>query len=158
MSGPFYWLPGAANLPAVNIYHQTEHSKVPLTTLQHCLAPRTTEFFSKIITNMLSFLSYPECKHLERSPINRIYICCFLVTKLCLTLCDPVDCSMPGSTCPSLSPRVCSTSCPLSRWCSLTISSSATFSFCLQSFPASESFPMSWLFANLHTPHFVFVS
>ena len=43
--------------------------------------------------------------------------------------------------CPSLSPRVCSNSHPLSQWCYLTISSSATlFSFCLQSFPASESF------------------
>ena len=37
-------------------------------------------------------------------------------------------------SCPSLSPRVCSNSCPLSRWCHPTISFSATpFSFCLQS-------------------------
>ena len=51
--------------------------------------------------------------------------------------------------CPSLSPRVCSGSCPLSWWCSLTISSSAAFfSFCLQSFPESRSFPMSQLFAS----------
>ena len=43
--------------------------------------------------------------------------------------------------CPSLSPRVCSNSCPLSWWCYTTISSSAaTFSFDLPSFPASESF------------------
>ena len=46
---------------------------------------------------------------------------------------------------PSLSPRVCSSSCSLSRWCYLTISSSAArFSFCLPSFPASGSFPMSF--------------
>ena len=51
--------------------------------------------------------------------------------------------------CPSLSPEVCSNSCPLSQWCYLTISSSAApFSFCLQSFPASGSFPMSWLFTS----------
>ena len=51
--------------------------------------------------------------------------------------------------CPRLSPRVCSDSCLLSQWCYLTISSSAApFSFCLQSFPASESFLMSWLFAS----------
>ena len=44
---------------------------------------------------------------------------------------------------------VCSNSCPLSQWCYLTISSSAIpFSFWLQSFPASESFPMSQLFAS----------
>ena len=49
--------------------------------------------------------------------------------------------------CPPLSPRVCSDSCPLSQWCYLTILSIATFLFfCLQSFPASVSFPMSWLF------------
>ena len=49
--------------------------------------------------------------------------------------------------CPSLSSRVCSNSCPLSWWCDLTISSSASpFSFCLQSFPASTSFPVSQLF------------
>ena len=51
--------------------------------------------------------------------------------------------------CPSLSPRVFSDSCPLSRWCYITISSSAaSFSFCLQSFPTSWSFPMSWFFAS----------
>ena len=50
--------------------------------------------------------------------------------------------------CPSLSPRICSNSCLLSWWCHLTISSSAApFSCCLQSFPASGYFPMSWLFA-----------
>ena len=50
--------------------------------------------------------------------------------------------------CPSPSPRVYSNSCPLSRWCHPTISSSASpFSFCLQFFPESGSFPMSWLFA-----------
>ena len=43
--------------------------------------------------------------------------------------------------CPPLSPRVSSNSCPLSQWCYLNISSFAiSFSSCLQSFPASESF------------------
>ena len=47
---------------------------------------------------------------------------------------------------PLVSPRVCSNSCPSSQWCCITISSSATLlSFCFQSFPASGSFPMSWL-------------
>ena len=51
--------------------------------------------------------------------------------------------------CPSLSPRVCSNSCPLSQWCHPTISSSVTpFSSCPQSFPASESFPMGQLFIS----------
>ena len=52
--------------------------------------------------------------------------------------------------CPSLSPRVCPSLCPLSRWCSPTISSSAAFfSFCLhQSFLESGFFPVSQLFIS----------
>ena len=51
--------------------------------------------------------------------------------------------------CPSPSPGVCTNSCPLSRWYHPTISSSVIpFSSCLQSFPASGSFPMSWLFTS----------
>ena len=46
--------------------------------------------------------------------------------------------------CLPLSPGVFSNSCPLSWWCYLSTSSSlAPFSSCLQSFPASGSFPMS---------------
>ena len=46
--------------------------------------------------------------------------------------------------CLSLSPRVCSDSCPLSQWCHPTISSSVVpFSSCPQSFPASGSLPPS---------------
>ena len=51
--------------------------------------------------------------------------------------------------CPSPTPRACSNSCPLCQWCYATISSSVVpFSSHLQSFPASGSFPMSWLFAS----------
>ena len=53
--------------------------------------------------------------------------------------------------CLSLSPWVCSKSCPLRRWCHhhpSTLSSVAPFSSCPQSFPASKSFPVSHLFAS----------
>ena len=51
--------------------------------------------------------------------------------------------------CPLLSLRVCLKLCSSNRWCYLTISSfTALFSSCPQSFPASESFPKSWLFAS----------
>ena len=50
--------------------------------------------------------------------------------------------------CPSPSPGVHSNSCPSSQWCHPAISSSVIpFSSCPQSLPASESFPMSQLFA-----------
>ena len=51
--------------------------------------------------------------------------------------------------CPSLSPGVCSNLCPLSWWRHSTISSSVVaFSSCLQSYPASGSFPMSQFLAS----------
>ena len=50
---------------------------------------------------------------------------------------------------PSPTPGIYSNSCPLSRWCHPTISSSVIpFSSCLQSFPASGSFPMSHFFTS----------
>ena len=50
--------------------------------------------------------------------------------------------------CPLPSPSVCSNSCPLSQWYHPAISSSTVPFSCLQYFPASESFLMSWLFAS----------
>ena len=96
---------------------------------------------------------------------------CFWTVELEKTLVSPLDYSTPGfpvltlkivmimltprsgSWCKFhhifLPPRVCSNSCPLSQWCYLTMSSSVTlFSSCPQSFPASGSFPNSWLFPS----------
>ena len=51
--------------------------------------------------------------------------------------------------CPSPTPGIYPNSCPSSRWCHPTISSSVfPFSSCPQSLPASGSFPMSQLFAS----------
>ena len=51
--------------------------------------------------------------------------------------------------CPSLSPRVPPSSCPLSRWyCPTTSSSTIPLSFCLQSSQHQGFFPMSWLFIS----------
>ena len=52
----------------------------------------------------------------ERSTTSQHLPHCSAVAKLGLTLCDPVNIRLP---CPSLSPGVCSDSCPLSRWCHL---------------------------------------
>ena len=65
--------------------------------------------------------------------------------KLCPTICNPMDCSMPGFPVLHYLPE---NSCPLSLWYHPTIpSSDIPFSFCLQSFPDSGSFPMSRCFA-----------
>ena len=51
--------------------------------------------------------------------------------------------------CTPLTLGVCSNSCPLSKWGYLALSTSAvSFSFCIQSFPASGSFPMSQLYPS----------
>ena len=73
---------------------------------------------------------------------------CCSVAKTCLTRAIPW--AAAGQAClSSLSPGACSNSCPASRWCHPTISSSAApFSFCFQSFSASGSFPVGQLFAS----------
>ena len=50
--------------------------------------------------------------------------------------------------CPSPTPGACSNSWPLSCWCHVTIPSSVPLLLCLQSFPASGSFPISQFFAS----------
>ena len=61
------------------------------------------------------------------------------VAQSCPTLCDSMNRSMPSPT-----PGVHSDSCPSSQWYHPAISSSVVpFSSCLQSFPASGSFPES---------------
>ena len=55
----------------------------------------------------------------------------------------------PRFPCPSLSPVACSNSCPSSRWCLPTISSSVVpFSSCPQLFPASQCFLVSQFFSS----------
>ena len=71
------------------------------------------------------------------------------VAQSCPILFVPMDC-------PSPTLGACSNSCLSSRWCHHTISSSVVpFSSCLQSFPASGSFPMSqvyWSFSFSISP------
>ena len=68
------------------------------------------------------------------------------VAQSCPTLCDPMNCSMPGLPVHHQLPEFMQTR-PSSWWCHPAISSSVVpFSSCPQSLPASESFPMSQLF------------
>ena len=77
---------------------------------------------------------------------QQFFFLCGSVEKSCLTL-WPHGLQHARLPCPSLSPRVYSNSCPPSWWYYPTISSSVIlFSFCLQSFPASRSFPMNLFF------------
>ena len=74
---------------------------------------------------------------------------CCSVAKSCPILCDLIDCSTPGFPVLHSLPEFAQVHVHWSQWCYLTISFSAvSFPFCLQFFPASGSFPMSWLFAS----------
>ena len=77
---------------------------------------------------------------------------CFFVVVQCSVMSDSLRSHGPQHAkppCPSPTPGVHSNSCPLSWWCHPTISSPVVpFSSCLQSLPASGSFPMSQLFAS----------
>ena len=73
--------------------------------------------------------------------------CCYSVSQLCHNSLQSHGLWHTRLPCPSPSPGACSNSNPLSQWCHPTILSSVfPFSSCLQSFPASGSFPMSQLF------------
>ena len=85
------------------------------------------------------------------SPANSLYCCCS-VTKSCPVLWRPHGLQHARLPCPSLSPRVCSNLCPLSRCFYPTISSSASFSFCLESCPASGS--LQWIDSSYQVAKF----
>ena len=76
-------------------------------------------------------------------------VCCCSVSKLHPTLCGPVDCRILGSSVLHCLQEFAQIHV---HWVSdaiLTISFSAIrSSFCLQSFPASGAFPLSWLFVS----------
>ena len=80
--------------------------------------------------------------------------CSCSVAQSCLTLWDPMGYSTPGFPVLHHLP-VCSNSCPLSWWCHPAISFCVfPFSLCLQSFPASGSFPVGQLFVSIRWPQY----
>ena len=85
-------------------------------------------------------------QHLPVMPFNRDVL---LFSRLVMSNSLQPQLQHARLSCSSLSPRVCSNSCPLSQWCHPTVSPSVTpFSSCLQFFPTSGYFPMSQLFAS----------
>ena len=93
-----------------------------------------------VAANYLCFFSDTSVQSLSR-------LCGFAALRLCESL-RPHESQHARPPYPSPSPGVHSDSRPLSQWCHLAISSSVVpFSSCPQSLPASESFPVSQLFA-----------
>ena len=136
--GALSFLPSSHHLQAFHICCFYSFTSICFTaTASHCvtLVPLTTEALQRLTVQ----------SHFARHYFSFLQFTS--VAQPCPTICDPMDCSRPP--CPSTTPRVYSNSCPLSRWCHPTISSSIIpFSSCLQSFPASGSFQMSQFFAS----------
>ena len=101
---------------------------------------------------MLPFLDFcllagPPSRFLNLQKKTSIFTNCSVI-QLSLTLWSH-GLQHTGLPCSLLSSTVCSNSCSLSWWCHPTISFSATyFAPCSQSFPASGTFPVSWLFTS----------
>ena len=108
-----------------------------------CSLSNNILFFSwKEFTTFYNFFIFLSDKDTQEHIIINIQFSS--VAQLCPTLCNPMNCSMPGFPTAGLYPNPC----PLSWWCHPTISSSIVPFSCPQSFPASGSFPMSQLFAS----------
>ena len=103
------------------------------------------------LTTFFTLLSFRNSSWLNglstflRMPLRLLFSCSVVSYSL-----QPHGLQHTRLPCPSQSPRVCSDSSPLSQWCHPTISLSLIpFSSCFQSFPASESFPVSWPFTSI---------
>ena len=123
-------------------------SRIMTSRLAHIIMPRMCECFIKRglrwldsyfkINRLPWIIWWAQCNHCS---------CCSVAKSFQLFVNPQTE--VHRLLCSPLSPWVCSKSYPLSPWCYLTISSStASFFFCFQSFPASGSFPMSWIFAS----------
>ena len=115
----------------------------------------------EILQNILSNIKWPINDQFSLKVISRYTVlwkvlhlclsficCCFSVIQLCLALCDPMDCGMPGSSVLHYIPEFAQIHVPELVMLSDHLILCHPFSFCLQSFPASGSFPVSWLFAS----------
>ena len=89
---------------------------------------------------------YRLCPVAGHTPIFHAQVHFRSATQSCLTLCNPMDCSTPGFPVHHQLPELTQTHV---NWVGDAIQPShpvIPFSSCLQSFPASGSFPMSQLF------------
>ena len=82
----------------------------------------------------------------SRKKANAPLQCCYCsVAQLCLTVCDPMDCSMPGLPVHHQLPEFTQTDV---HWVSDAIQPSHPLLSCPQSLPASKTFPMSQFFTS----------
>ena len=122
-------------LPASwEIYMQVKKQKLE-PDMEQQTGPKLGEEYVNGVYSHLAYLTYMQSSvQFSRSIVSKSL--------------QPHESQHARPPCPSPTPRFYSNSRPLSRWCHPAISSSVIpFSSCPQSLPASESFPVSQLFA-----------
>ena len=130
---------GRAVWVAVTWYVKICHLELKMCALYNCQ--------SKIKISKNEFWKERKESKSEGKPHSWVEHTDSLVSQLYPALCDPTDCSTPGLPVHHQLSRSCSNSMPSSQWCHLaTTSSVVPFSSCLQSFPASRSFPVNQFF------------
>ena len=98
LAGPQICQAGPASEPLPLLFSDIHAAPcfTPMWVLMKC--PLLTKAFPNI------FYDSPHLQHfLCAFPLNFLPCCCYVVAKLCLTLCDPMDCSLPGSSVPEIS-------------------------------------------------------
>ena len=98
--------------------------------------------FNKTLPPIITIKQTPD----TISSIN--FHCCCSVAHSCPILCNPMDCSTPSLPTPHHLLEFAQVYVHCIGWCHSAISSSDALLFCSQAFPASGTFPMSWLFAS----------
>ena len=108
--------------------------------------PETKDGHEKVLSQKYcnKEVSLIEIKKIKRAKVSSVLFSLSVVSNSL----RPHELQHTRPPCTSPTTGVYSNSCPLSQWCHPTISSSVTFSFCLQSFPGPGSFQMSQLFAS----------
>ena len=104
-------------------------------------------FYSKKFLKYISLLNHEENKKIKNKRNHRLLFSSVQLFSMSDSL-QPHEPQHARPPCPSPTPGVYPNSCPLSRWCHLTISFSVVPFTCLQSFPTSRYFQMSQLFTS----------
>ena len=115
--------------------HKINHSSLPLTFV-FCQQQSVNSLLSAFLRyHLINVLIFPHSVQFSRTVVSDSL--------------RPHESQHARPPCPSPTPGIYPSSCPLSQWCHSTISSSVVpFSSFPQSFPASGSFQMSQLFAS----------
>ena len=104
--------------------------------VQECWLLTTSILILKYSFNFFTRKAYLVSVNPHSNSIFQLFLLLFSLSVMTDSL-PPHGLQHARLPCLSLSPEACSNSCPLSRWCHWTISSSVIPFFCFQSFPAS---------------------